>query len=404
MGAYRYHALNPVGKTVKGLIDGDSLRQVRTQLKSQQLKPLQVQAVEQKTAVFRLSLTGWQRALTTRELALFTRQLASLLMSSSPLDEALLAVARQSRKPHIKAIVLQVRSKVLEGLSLAQSLGQSARSFDPMYRALVRAGESSGCLGQVLEQLADYTEASQYSRQKLRLAMIYPCMLLLVSLTVVAILMTFVVPKLVAIFEHSHRALPWLTETLISTSRFSSQYGVWCLMGLALLVWAARQALLSPSRQRLWHAGQLKLPVFGQLLLQADCARFAATLSLLVDTGVTLVDALAIAAQVMKNRVLREGAEQLSVVVAEGVSLSTAMAQADFFPPLLVQMAASGEANGELAAQLQHAARNQERELELLLATLSGLMEPLTVIVMGVIVTTIVMAILLPIFDLNSLI
>jgi len=404
MGAYRYQALNSAGKTVKGLIDGDSLRQVRTQLKSQQLKPLQVQAVEKKASSPKSRFTGWQRALSTRELALFTRQLASLLMSGLPLDETLLATARQSRKPHIKSIVLQVRGKVLEGQSLAQSLAQSERSFDSMYRALVRAGESSGCLGRVLEQLADYTEASQYSRQKLRLAMIYPCMLLLVSLTVVAILMTFVVPKLVAIFEHSHRALPWLTETLISASHFSSQYGIWCLMGLTLLISGARQALASPSRQRLWHAGLLKLPVFGQLLLQADCARFASTLSLLVGTGVTLVDALGIAAQVMKNRVLREGAEQLSTVVAEGVSLSMAMDQAEFFPPLLVQMAASGEANGELAAQLQHAARNQDRELELLLATLGGLMEPLTVIVMGVIVTTIVMAILLPIFDLNSLI
>lgn len=404
MAAYSYHALNALGKTVKGMVEGDSLRQVRSQLRAQQLKPLEVKAVVQKEPQSSNDHFFWQRSLKAKELSLLTRQLASLVASGLPLDEALQATARQSRKPHVKSIILQVRTKVVEGLSLAQALAYCPKSFDPMYRALVNAGESSGYLGTVLEQLAHYTETSQYNRQKLRMAMVYPLVLLSVSLVVVGILMTFVVPKLISIFEHSHRELPSLTKALIAISHFSADYGIWCVGGVMILLWALRRSVQSPPRQRLWHGVLLKLPVVGHFIVQAECARFAATLSLLTGSGVTLVEALTIATQVFNNRVLRERAGGLAIAVSEGASLARAMDKAEFFPPLLVQMAASGESNGELANQLDHAARNQDRELELLLGTLTGLMEPLTVIVMGAIVTVIVMAILLPIFDLNSLV
>jgi len=402
MGAYSYRALNATGKTVKGILEGDSERQVRAQLRSQKLKPLAVEATA--SGGQKRDWRGWQKSINSRDLSLVTRQLASLVASGLPLDEALQSTAKQSRKPHIKEILLQVRSKVLEGLSLAQALGESPRSFDRMYRALVRAGESAGYLAPVLEQLAEHTETSQHTSQRLRMAMIYPFVLLGVSVGVIAVLMAFVVPKLVSIFEHSHRALPLMTEILISISHFTVDYGHWCLLVIIAAVFGWRKWLQDPERHRRWHRFLLRFPVVGGVILQADSSRFAATLSLLVSSGVPLVDALRIAGQVLNNLELREASEQVAVQVQEGSSLHRALDQAEIFPPLMVQMAASGEANGTLGEQLKFAARNQERELELMLGTAMGLMEPLTVVLLGGIVIMIVLAILLPIFDLNQLV
>ncbi len=404
MGAYSYRALNELGKTVKGVLEGDSERQVRAQLRAQQLKPLDVTGISGQRSTKAADWKGWQKSIGPRDLSLVTRQLASLVASGLPLDEALQSAAHQSRKSHITQILLQVRSKVLEGLSLAQALGESPRSFDRMYRALVRAGESAGYLGPVMEQLADYTESSQYASQRLKMAMIYPVVLLAVSVGVIGILMAFVVPKLVAIFEHSHRALPWLTEILISISHFTVDYGHWCLLGMAAAVVGWKFWFRDPQRLRALHKLMLRVPVIGEVVLQADSARFASTLSLLVSSSVPLVDALKIAGQVLNNLELRRASEQVAIAVQEGSSLHRALDQAEIFPPLLVQMAASGEANGTLGEQLKFAARNQERELELMLGTAMGLMEPLTVVIMGGVVILIVLAILLPIFDLNKLV
>ena len=404
MGAYSYRALNGVGKTVKGIVEGDSERQVRTHLRGQQLKPLAVEAVASRTATAKPGWKGFQKSINHRDLSLVTRQLASLVASGLPLDEALQSAARQTRKAHIKETLLQVRSKVMEGLSLAQALGESPRSFDHMYRALVRAGESAGYLGPILEQLADYTETSQHTSQRLRMAMVYPFVLLGVSVAVIGLLMAFVVPKLVGIFENSHKALPALTEMLIATSHFTVDYGHWCLLGFGLLVVAWRAWQRDPEHRRSWHKLLLKFPVIGDVIVESDCARFASTLSLLITSGVPLVEALKIAGQVLNNMELRGASETVAVAVQEGTSLHRALDQAVIFPPLMVQMAANGEANGTLGEQLKYSARNQERELELMLGTAMGLLEPLTVVFMGGAVVTIVMAILLPIFDLNTLI
>jgi general secretion pathway protein F len=273
-----------------------------------------------------------------------------------------------------------------------------------MYRALVHAGESSGFLGQVLERLAEYCETSQAARQRLSVAMIYPLMLLLVSISVVTILMVFVVPKLVSIFDHSHRQLPWLTEVLITTSQFLSLYSGVMLIGVLALILAFRK-LLSVKRYRLsWHKLLLKLPLIKHVIIQADSARFASTLGLLLDSGVSLVEAINIAVQSMVNDHLRQRTQQLVTSVAEGESLARGMEQIDDMPPLLIQMVASGERNGELARQLNYAASNQERELKTLMAAIGGMLEPLTVVIMGGLVAVIVMAILLPIFDLNTLV
>ncbi len=405
MAAFNYQALDAKGKTVKGVIEGDSERHVRGLLRSRQLKPLNVTSTRKRgaeTGGFKLGFG--QPKLNYRDVALVTRQLASLVQSGLPLDEVLRATATQSRKPVIKTLMLQVRSRVLEGLSLAQAMAEAPKAFDGLYRAMVRAGESAGFLGPVLEQLADYTERSQQTRQKMQMAMMYPIILLGVSVTVIMLLMAFVVPKLVGLFEHNQASLPFLTRALMATSDFVVNYGIFVLIGGFGLVFLFRRLLQAPERRLRWHRFLLRVPLMGDLILQAETARYASTLGLLVESGVPLLEALRIAGQVLTNKVLQSASLTVAVAVKEGTSLHRALDNANIFPPLLVQMAASGEANGKLSDQLLHAARNQERELEFRVGTAMGLMEPMMVLFMGAIVTVIVMAILMPIFELNDMV
>lgn len=411
MGAYSYRALNETGKTVKGMLEGDSERQVRNQLRAKKLKPLEVLSVSGKQGKVEdsdSSLSGWRKRwgarLNTRELCLITRQLASLVKSGLPLDEALHATAKQQQKQSVKQVMLQVRTKVLEGFSLAQALGENPTAFNEMYRALVRAGESSGYLGPVLERLADYTQSSQQVQQRLKMAMIYPVVLLFISLSVIGALMAFVVPKLVGIFAHSERELPLLTRILITSSDFVVNYGIFCVIGIIGIVWGVRRMLRNPKRLYVWHRWQLRLPVVGNLVRQINSSRFAATLSLLSSTGVPLLQSLSIAGQVMSNKILQESCEQVANSVREGTSLHRAMENAGTFPPLLVQLVASGETNGTLPQQLDNAAKDQERELEMMLGMAMGLLEPFTIVFMGMAVCLIVMAILQPIFEMNKLV
>lgn len=410
MGAYSYRALNEAGKTVKGILEGDSERQVRSQLRAKKLKPLDVASTtaSQGAASGAPSLSQWfqQRRgrLNARELSLITRQLASLVKSGLPLDEALQATAKQQQKTNTKRILLQVRAKVLEGFSLAQALGENPAAFDTMYRAMVRAGESSGFLAPVLERLADYTQSNQQIQQRLKMAMIYPLVLLFISLAVIGALMAFVVPKLVGIFQQSERELPALTQFLIASSDFVVNYGHYTILVLIGLFWGFKRLLRNEARLRRWHQIKLKMPVIGNLILQINSARFAATLSLLASSGVPLLQALRIAGQVMTNKVMQEACNGVAEAVQEGTSLHRALENSGYFPPLLVQLVASGETNGTLPEQLQNAAQDQERELEMMLGMAMGLLEPFTVVFMGGAVCLIVMAILQPIFEMNSLI
>lgn len=412
MGAYSYQALDANGKTVKGVLEGDSERHVRSLLRQRQLKPLDVRSSSQKRkSAANPESTGGRRLfgnggpkLNHKEIALVTRQLASLLQSGLPLDEVLQAAATQSRKPAIKSLLLQVRSRVLEGLSLAQAMAEAPRAFNTLYRAMVKAGESAGFLGPVLEQLAEYTESSQETRQKIQMAMMYPIVLLCVSMGVVMALMAFVVPKLTGMFSQTKQKLPLITEILIGTSDFIVNYGVFVLIGIIGAIVLFKQLLKAPERQLRWHRLLLKMPLFGGFIRVSEAARYANTLGLLVKSGVPLLEALRIASQVLSNRVMQEAAKAIAVSVQEGTSLSRAMDQVDEFPPLIVQMVASGEANGQLADQLLHAARNQERELSFTLGTMMGLMEPAMILFMAGIVFFIVMAIMLPIFQMNQMV
>jgi len=276
--------------------------------------------------------------------------------------------------------------------------------FNEMYRAMVNAGEHAGYLGPVLEQLADYTEQRQYTGQKLQMAMIYPFILVGVAIAVVVALMVFVVPELIGIFAHSNRELPLLTRGLIASSDFLRDYGIWLLLIVVVLVLGARRLLQNRRRKLRWHRFLLRVPGLSRLLIALDTARFASTLSILMASGVPLLDSLRIAGQVLTNLVLRADSEDVAERVAEGSSLHRALQQSGRFPPMMVHMVASGEASGELETMLERSATNQERELEMTLGTMMSLFEPLMVVFMGGMVLTIVLAILLPIFDLNKMV
>jgi general secretion pathway protein F len=405
MPAFRYRALNTGGKMVRGVLEADSERQVRTQLRSQKLRPIEVQTAARAEAK-RGSLR--QRLMPTRvkggDLALLTRQLATLVQSGLPLSDCLQAAAEQTRRPRVKAMLLQVRSRVSEGHTLAYALAEFPLVFSEMYRAMVAAGEHAGFLGPVLEQLADYAERRQHSSQKIKMAMIYPFILLGVAVAVIVSLMVFVVPELVGIFTQSNRELPLLTSALIVTSDFFRAYSLWLAIAIAAALVALRRLLREPRRRRRWHAMLLRLPGIAGLLIAMDTARFASTLSILMASGVPLLEALRIAGQVLESLVLREESQQVALQVQEGSSLSKALSRAGHFPPMMVHMVASGESSGSLEAMLERAAANQERELEMTLGTVMGLFEPLMVVFMGGVVLLIVLAILLPIFDLNTMV
>lgn len=405
MTAYRYRALNTEGKLVKGFLEGDSERQVRGQLRSRKLRPVEVEEANRPAA----NSASWrprffQPRISAADLAMVTRQLSTLVQSNLPLDEALQAAAQQSRSARIKGLLLQVRSRVSEGYTLAYAMAEFPLVFNEMYRAMVTAGEHAGFLGPVLEQLADYTEQRQYTSQKLKMAMIYPFVLVGVAIAVVVALMVFVVPELVGIFSQSNRELPWLTDALISTSDFFRESGIGLLLGLVVLVFAVRRLLRSESRRRVWHGFLLRVPGLSRLIIALDTARFASTLSILMASGVPLLDALRIAGQVLTNLVLRDDSKAVAELVQEGSSLNRALQQSGRFPPMMVHMVASGEASGELESMLERSAANQERELEMTLGTAMALFEPLMVVVMGGMVLLIVLAILLPIFDLNTMV
>ena len=406
MTAYRYRALDVEGKLTKGILEGDSERQVRTALRAQRLKPVEVAEANKR-------LVGTPNVVVPRlfaprvkpaDLALVTRQLATLVQSNLPIDECLQAVAEQTRKQRLKGLLLQVRSRVAEGHSLAYAMGEFPNVFNEMYRAMVKAGETAGFLGPVLEQLADYSEQRQYTQQKLQMAMIYPFILLGVAVTVVVALMVFVVPELVGIFAHTQAELPWLTRFLIAASDFVRDWGLMTLAGLVALSFALRALLRHEGRRQRWHQLLLKLPGIRGILTSVDTARFASTLSILMASGVPLLESLRIAGAVLNNRVLRQSSASVAEMVQEGSSLNRALQQSGHFPPLMVHMVASGEASGELETMLQRSATNQERELEMTLGTLMGVMEPVMVVFMGGMVLGIVLAILLPIFELNTMV
>ena len=404
MAAFEYLALDGNGRQHKGVLEADSARQVRQILRDRQLSPLDVQATRTREQARGGGHFSLARGLSARDLALLTRQLATLIQAALPIEEALRAAAAQARAPRIQGMLLAVRARVLEGHGLASSLKEFPAAFPELYRATVAAGEHAGHLGPVLEQLADYTEQRQQSRQKIQLALLYPLILMCASLLIVGFLLGYVVPDIVRVFVDSGQTLPALTRGLIVASEWVKGWGWLALILVLLGFFALRWALRDAALQRRWHGLLLGVPLFGGLIRATDCARFASTLAILTRSGVPLVEALGIGAEVIVNRVIRAQVVVAAQKVREGGSLTRALEASGQFPPMMLHMIASGERSGELDQMLARTARNQENVLGAQVALLVGLFEPFMLVFMGAVVLVIVLAILLPILSLNQLV
>ena len=403
MGAYEYTALDAGGKERRGVIEGDTPKHVRSLLRERQLLPVTIGEVAQKEARRQQGFTFTSGA-SASDLALVTRQLATLVKAGLPLDEALTAVSQQTEKPRIQSILLGVRAKVMEGHPLAEGFADFPRVFPEIYRATVAAGEQSGHLDRVLERLADYTENREQIRQKLIGALLYPIVLTVMCFSIVSILLVYVVPKVVDVFESNHAKLPFITQLLVTVSGFLRQHGIWLLLALIVGGVVAWRALKDPKVLRRWHLMQLRLPIAGRLARGFNTARFTRTLSILTGSAVPVLDALRIAGEVVTNLPMRDAVEAASQRVREGAAIGRSLGQSRLFPPMTIHLISSGESSGELEAMLERAAQSQERELDGLLAAMVGLLGPLMIVGMGLIVMGIVFAMLLPIFEMNSLI
>jgi general secretion pathway protein F len=404
MGAFEYTAVDAGGKERKGVLEGDTARQVRQLLRDRALLPLQVTEVAQREAKRQTRGFSFRRGIAAMDLALVTRQLATLVQSGLPLEEALLAIGEQNEKPRLKSILLGVRSRVMEGHTLADGLTDFPQAFPEIFRATVAAGEQSGHLDAVLERLADYTEGRQVLRQKLANALVYPIILTLLALFIVSGLLVYVVPKVVGVFENTGAELPLLTQILIGTSDFLRANGIYVLILIAAATFVARRALRSEGTRRRWHGFLLRVPLVGRLTRGVNTARFTRTFSILAGSGVPVLESLRIAGAVVTNLPMRDAVSEAALRVREGAPIGKSLAASKVFPPMTIHLVSSGEASGQLETMLGRAATNQEREMDGLIAALLAIMEPALIITMGVVVLLIVIAILLPIFELNELV
>jgi general secretion pathway protein F len=402
MPAFDYKALDQRGKQKGGVLEADSARAVRQQLRERGLAPLAVEPAAEKRS--RASPMRARGNLTPADLALVTRQLATLIQSGIPIEQALSAAAQQSEKPRIKSMMIAIRAKVMEGYTLADSLGEFPRAFPRLYRSTVAAGEHAGHLDLVLNRLADYTESRQEARQKIQLAAIYPIILSFVAIAIVVFLLTYVVPDIIEVFLKQGQELPALTKAMLVMSEFLADYGVYLLMGIVSSIVVFRMSLRKATNRLRFHRLLLNLPLVSGMVRGVSTARYASTLSILTTSGVPLVEAMRIAGEVLSNDYLRQELRGAAQKVSEGGSLHRALDQTGYFPPMMLHMIASGETSGELDSMLERTARMQESTLQAKIAAIVGLFEPMMLLVMGVVVLIIVMAIMLPILNMSNLV
>jgi len=403
MGAFEYTAVDGTGRQRRGVLDGDTARQVRQTLRDRGLIPVDVSEVVEKKGGSRRGFS-LRRGISPMDLALVTRQLATLVRSSMPLEESLLAISQQSEKARLKSIMLGVRSRVMEGHTLAEGLADFPQAFPELYRATVAAGEQSGHLDAILERLADYAETRQQLRQRVMHALIYPTILTVLAVLIVSGLLVYVVPQVVGVFENTGQQLPGLTAGLIAMSDFLRAHGLVLLGILIVLFIAARRILRQPGPQRRYHRFLLRVPIVGRLTRGINTARFTRTLSILAGSGVPVLESLRIAGEVINNIPMREAVEETSLRVREGAPIAASLSASRLFPPMTLHLISSGEASGELENMLERAAVNQEREVDSLIATMLSILEPALILLMGALVLMIVLAILMPIFELNQLV
>ncbi|SHH39878.1 type II secretion system inner membrane protein GspF [Massilia sp. CF038] len=405
MPAFRYEAVDAAGATQKGVVNADSAKSARSDLRLQGLTPLNVEAiaaqVDDKGVATR---RGFGERLTQVELALFTRQLSSLLEAGLPLEQAFTALLEQAERPYVRDLIASIRSEVMGGASFSDALSRYPRDFAEIFRALVASGEQIGHLARVLTRLADYIERRNALVQKVRLAFTYPAIVTVVAFSIVIFLLTYVVPQIVSVFTNTKQKLPLLTMIMLGVSNFVRAYGIVVLIALIGAFWAWRNALKNPVLKRRWHAWLLTAPVYGKFERSLNTARFASTLAITTGSGVPILRALDTSRDTLSNVAMKELVEQASGAVREGVSLARALSAQKHFPPMLIHMIRAGEITGELPAMLERAANSQQQDLERRTLTIAGLLEPVLILAMGVVVLLIVLAVLMPIIEINQLV
>ena len=404
MAAFEFQALDSQGKKNKGVLEADNARHARQILRERKLTPLAVELASQQEKRLATESVWLRRRISAAELALITRQLATLVEAALPIESAILAVAEQCEKPRLKNMLMAVRSKVVEGYSLAEGLAEFPHVFDHLFRSMVAAGEKAGHLEQVLNRLADCTEQRQYMRSQILQAMLYPLILTGFAILVISILLAAVVPKIVVQFEHMGESLPGSTLFLIAASDFLRQYGVLVLIALLLALVFWQRALQKPALRLRWDQLVLRSGLFGKVARGLNTARFARTLSILNASAVPLLEAMRISSDVLSNSYMRQALAEATARVREGASLKSALEQSRLFPPMMLHMIASGEKSGQLDAMLERAANAQDTEFETLVKVSLKVFEPVLVAVMAGMVLFIVLAILQPILALNNMV
>lgn len=405
MPAFRYEAADMSGAARNGVINADSARAARADLRAQGLAPISVDAI-----ATQLDEAGQARRgafgdrLSAVELALFTRQLASLLEAGLPLEQALSALLEQAERTYVRDLTGSIRSEVLGGVALSDALAKHPRDFADIYRALVASGEQIGHLALVLTRLADYIERHNALVQKVRLAFTYPAIVTVVAFLIVIFLLTYVVPQIVSVFANTKQKLPLLTVMMLGVSDFVRHYGWVVLLAVAAMGYVWHRALQNAAIRLRWHAWLLTAPLYGKFERSLNTARFASTLAITTGSGVPILRALQTSRDTLTNVAMRAQVEAATASVREGVGLARALSAHKHFPPLLIHMIRSGEATGELPAMLERAANAQEQDLERRAMTMAGLLEPALILAMGVVVLLIVLAVLMPIIEINQLV
>jgi general secretion pathway protein F len=403
--AFRYEAADALGNTRKGVLNADSARAARSDLRGQGLVPIMVDAIAaQVDEAGQTRKRAFGDKLSTVELALFTRQLASLLEASLPLEQAFSALLEQAERTYVRDLIASIRSEVMGGSSLSDALSRHPRDFTDIYRALVASGEQIGQLSRVLSRLADYIERRNALVQKVRLAFTYPAIVTVVAFAIVIFLLAYVVPQIVSVFANTKQKLPLLTVIMLGVSDFVRSYG-WIVLTIfvaALFAW--RTALKNPDIKYRWHSWLLTAPLYGKFERSLNTSRFASTLAITTGSGVPILRALQTSRDTLSNVAMRQQVEEATNSVREGVGLARALSAHKHFPPMLIHMIRAGEVTGELPAMLERASNAQEQDLERRALTIAGLLEPALILAMGVVVLLIVLAVLMPIIEINQLV
>ncbi len=405
MPAFRYEAVDAGGATKKGVVNADSPRSARADLRTQGLTPLNVEQIAAQVDDAGVARSrGFGERLSQVELALFTRQLASLLEAGLPLEQAFTALLEQAERPYVRDLIASIRSEVIGGVAFSSALSRHPRDFAEIYRALVSSGEQIGQLARVLSRLADYIERRNALVQKVRLAFTYPAIVTVVAFAIVIFLLTYVVPQIVSVFANTKQKLPFLTVMMLAISDFVRAYGIYVGILLIGAFWMWRRALRNPDLKRRWHTWLLSAPIYGKFERSLNTARFASTLAITTGSGVPILRALETSRDTLSNVAMAELVDQATSSVREGVSLARALSAQKHFPPMLVHMIRAGEITGELPAMLERAANSQQADLERRTLTIAGLLEPVLILAMGLVVLLIVLAVLMPIIEINQLV